>query len=117
MSHKHRPSPETRLVVQRGASFGFTEEMLCKLLNLSEKTLRKNYRSELSTGHLRATHAVASKLYELCMQGDRQSIMFWLSRRAGWVDAQPTVTVNASAQSGCVVKVPMAMSESEWNEL
>ncbi len=51
------------------------------------KTLRKHYRDELDTGHVKANAKVAENLYRKATGEGREAVVaaiFWLKTRAGW---------------------------------
>jgi hypothetical protein len=101
LSRKHRPSPETREIVERAVSLGLTEETINSILGLSDRTLRKYYKNQIANGQQRANLAIGRKLYDLCMNGDRSAIFFWLKCRAGWREqVAPSVNVSATATPG-----------------
>jgi hypothetical protein len=56
--------------------------------SISEPTLLKNFKNELTTGKLKANVKVAQTLYKKAIGGDTTSIIFWLKSQAGWKDTQ-----------------------------
>jgi len=51
------------------------------------KRLRKHYREELDTGHIKATAKVAESLFRKATTDGAQSVtaaIFWLKTRGGW---------------------------------
>jgi len=51
----HRPDPATRRQVEAMAAYGVPEADIARVLVIDAKTLRKHYREELDTGHVKAT--------------------------------------------------------------
>ena len=55
MTAKHRPSDESRKIVERAIGAGFTQPQVARLLGISDRSVRKHYKKELATGVLTAT--------------------------------------------------------------
>ncbi len=56
-------------------------------LGVDPKTLRKHYRDEFDTGHVKANSRIAESLYRKAMGDGPQSVtacIFWLKTRAQW---------------------------------
>jgi hypothetical protein len=65
-----------------------------------------------------ANLAVGRELYEMCMNGDRAAVLFWMRCRAGWRETDaPSVNVSATASAGIIIKVPMPIAADEWNRV
>jgi len=85
MSRKpHAPTETTRNQVSVLAGFGHREDEIALYLNIDPKTLRKYYRRELDTGHIRANSEMASTLFSQAKNGSTSAAIFWLKSRAGW---------------------------------
>jgi hypothetical protein len=59
MSRLHEPNETERRQVEAMAGFGVPEADIAKVLSIAPKTLRKHYRAELDTGHVKANTRVA----------------------------------------------------------
>ena len=57
------PSAEQRKQVETMAGYGIPEEDIGLVLDIDPKTLRKHFRAELDTGHVKANTRVAESLY------------------------------------------------------
>ena len=69
------------------AGYGIPEIDIARVLGIDPKTLRKYYREELDTGHVKANAKVAESLFRKAIGDDRQSVtaaIFWLKTRADW---------------------------------
>ena len=51
----HKPSLATRRQVEAMAAYGVPETNIARVLGVDPKTLRKHYREEFDTGHVKAT--------------------------------------------------------------
>src|SRR5215204_802295 len=83
----HKPEPGTRRQVEAMAGFGVPEADIAKVVKVDPKTLRKHYREELDTGHVKANAKVAENLFRKATGQGREAViaaMFWLKARAGW---------------------------------
>lgn len=69
------------------AAYGIPELDIARVLSIDAKTLRKHYRDELDTGHVKATAKVAESLYRKAIGDGHQSVaaaIFWLKTRGRW---------------------------------
>jgi hypothetical protein len=66
---------------------GLTQQNICGLLDIDEKTLRKHFRRELDSGAAEANLRVAQSLYNLATK-DRNvtACIWWTKARMGWKD-------------------------------
>ncbi len=83
----HLPEPSQRRQVEAMAGYGVPEADIARVLGIDPKTLRKHYREELDTGHIKANARVAESLFRKATGDGRQSVtaaIFWLKTRAGW---------------------------------
>ena len=77
------------------------ETDIARVLGIDPKTLRKYYREELDTGHVKANAKVAESLFRKATSDHRQSVtaaIFWLKTRAGWKETS-VHEVNAQART------------------
>ena len=81
---QHYPTDEQRAQVNALAGFGVQEAEIARYIGIDPKTLRRWYRDELDTGHIRANAAVAKSLYRQATEGNVAAAIFWLKARAGW---------------------------------
>ena len=75
------------------AAYGVPEKDIARVVGIDAKTLRKHYREELDTGHVKANTRVAEALYRKATGDGPQSVtaaIFWLKTRAGWKETQVT---------------------------
>ena len=66
---------------------GVPADKIARVLTIDPKTLRKHYRDELDTGHIKANSKVAENLYRKALGEGPQSVtaaIFWLKTRAQW---------------------------------
>ncbi len=67
------------------AGYGVPETDIARIIGIDPKTLRKHYRDELDTGHVKANAKVAENLYRKATGEGRESVtaaIFWLKTRA-----------------------------------
>jgi hypothetical protein len=84
----HEPTDKTRMTVDGMAGCGVREDEIALFLDIDPKTLRKHYRRELDTAHVRANTAVANRLYKHATGESVAAAIFWLKARAGWRETQ-----------------------------
>ena len=83
----HQPDPALRRQVEAMAGYGVPEIDIARIIGIDPKTLRKHYREELDTGHVKANAKVAENLYRKATGEGREAVtaaIFWLKTRAGW---------------------------------
>jgi hypothetical protein len=81
------PSQAQRQTVEAMAGCGVPEADIALVIGIAPKTLRKHFRQELDTGHIRASAKVAGNLYRIATGSGREAVtaaIFWLKVRAGW---------------------------------
>lgn len=83
----YKPTPEQRTQVDAMAGYGVPEVAIAKVLKIAPATLRKHFRDELDTAHIRANSAVAQSLFKKATGDGPQSAtaaIFWAKTRMGW---------------------------------
>jgi hypothetical protein len=83
----HEPDPAIRRQVEAMVGFGVPEADIAGVIGVDERTLRRCYREELSTAHVKANARVAENLYRKATGEGREAVIaaiFWLKTRAGW---------------------------------
>ena len=75
------------------AAYGVPESDIARVVGIGPKTLRKHYRDELDTGHIKANSRIAESLYRKALGDGPQSVtaaIFWLKTRARWKETNVT---------------------------
>ena len=83
----HRPDAFHRRQVEAMAGYGVPERDIARVLAVDAKTLRRHYREELDTGHIKATAKVAEFLFRKATTEGPQCVtaaIFWMKTRGGW---------------------------------
>ena len=83
----HKPDAVSRRQVEAMAGYGVPEADIARVVGIDAKTLRKHYRDELDTGHIKATAKVAEFLFRKATTEGPQAVtaaIFWMKSRAGW---------------------------------
>src|SRR3954462_618336 len=81
------PSQSQRQMVEAMAGCGVPEADIAVVIGIAPKTLRKHFREELDTGHIKANAKGAGTLYRIATGSGREAVtaaIFWLKVRAGW---------------------------------
>jgi len=110
----HEPSDKARADVQALAGFGVREDEIAMYIGIDPKTLRKHYRAELDTGHIKANAAVARSLYKQATEGNTAAAIFWMKARAGWRER-----IAITGESGGPIETvnrPSEMTDAELND-
>lgn len=88
LNNEHIPTEVTRGQVDAMAGVGVRHDEIAKYLDIDPKTLRKHYRRELDTAHIRANAAVANRLFKRATTDSVAAGIFWLKAQAGWRETQ-----------------------------
>jgi hypothetical protein len=111
----HQPDPVTRRQVEAMAAYGIPETDIATVVEIDPKSLRRHYRRELSTGHIKANTKVAENLYRKATGEGREAItaaIFWLKTRARWKE---TTVQESEVTHRYVVRLPTPCRDvDEW---
>jgi hypothetical protein len=114
----HQPDPVTRRQIEAMAAYGIPEADIATVIEIDPKTLRRHYRRELDTGHIKANTKVAENLYRKATGDGRESVVaaiFWLKTRARWKE---TTVQETEVTHRYVVRAPMPCRDvDEWMRL
>lgn len=104
---QHKPTAETRQIVQLHAMVGTPQETIADVLDIDAKTLRKYYRQELDLALAKANASIGGALFNKAKNGDTSAMIFWLKTRAGFKEKQEGATDDvASALRDIAGKLP-----------
>ena len=87
------------------AAYGIPETDIATVVEIDPKTLRRHYRKELDTGHIKANTKVAESLFRKAMGDGPQSVtacIFWLKTRAHWKE---TTVQEHVGNAGPIMKI------------
>ena len=85
---KHEPTEKNRKQVSSMSMAGIDQEIISSIIEVDAKTLRKYYRKELDHATAKVVTSVAGKLFEQCMGGNIQAMIFLLKTRGRWKETQ-----------------------------
>jgi len=85
---QHKPSNESRQLVQLHATIGTQQHLIADILGVDAKTLRKHYREELDQSMAQANAQIGGALFNKAKNGDTAAMIFWMKTRAGWRETQ-----------------------------
>lgn len=90
---RHIPTDEQRKQVEAMAAYGIPELDIARVIGIDRSVLRKHYRDELETAHVKANTRVADNLFKIATGTGREAVtaaIFWLKVRAGWSEYAPS---------------------------
>jgi hypothetical protein len=86
----HEPDARTRTQVKLLSAMGISQEEIAVVMQITRPTLRRHYRSELTTGHIEANAKVAGQIFKMATDSAKPNVaaaIFWLKCQAGWREA------------------------------
>ena len=105
MTAEYVPTDAQRALVESAAAFGLTQADIAEQLKIDEKTLRKHFRDELSSGKFKVdmTAGNVKKVWLLARRGSLEATMsYYLVER---IKAQPNIEMltrsEVTALEGC----------------
>ena len=115
MTSLHEPDLATRRQVEALAAYGIPEDDIAMVIDIDPDSLRRHYRQELATGHIKANSKVAENLFRKATGDGREAVtaaIFWLKTRARWKE---TVVHEADVTHRYVVRLPRPEElASDW---
>ena len=99
---EHKPTEKDHKTVETMVAVGIPVADICKVIGITEKTLRKHYKEELNTAVAKANSQVGKRLFQKCMEGDTPSLIWWTKTRMRWKE---TKVVEGSSEAPPVFKV------------
>jgi len=82
---KYRPIDDDYSKVEEMVCIGLDQHTIAKIMGISNRTLTKYYKHNLSIGREKRTARVAGVAYEMAISGESPSMTtFWLKTQAGW---------------------------------
>jgi hypothetical protein len=103
-------------MVEAMAGCGVPEADIAVVIGIAPKTLRKHFREELDTGHIKASAKVDGNLYRIATGSGREAVtaaIFWLKVRAGWREP-PGARVSDGKEGGTATR---RTYWGRWNSL
>ena len=88
MTHQHKPTKETKRLVETSSGLGLPHEQIGALIGIDDKTLRKHYREELDVGKAKASAKVAQTLFNKALSGDTTAMIWWSKAQMRWAEVQ-----------------------------
>ena len=89
MLPKHSPTKEQLASVESWSGVGLSQGQMAALLEIDEKTLRKNYRKQLDQGKAKACASVGKTLFQKAQGGDTTAMIWWTKAQMGWSEKKP----------------------------
>jgi len=114
------PSASQRQMVEAMAGCGIPETDIATVIDIAPKTLRKHFRTELDTGHIKANAKVAGNLFRIATGSGREAVtaaIFWLKTRAGWYDPLPERRYPIGRKEAQQLAAENAARGTSWEDL
>lgn len=111
------PTQKDREQVKMLAGMGVPDYDICKVVGVSEPTMRKHFFAELETGHILANAQVAQTLFKMATDKEKPNVtacIFWLKTRGRWAEAQSDETGKKQQRDN---DAKTSHKGTEWAEL
>lgn len=113
----HVKTEENSKLVEVLAACGAPKAEIGRVLGVSEDTIERRYQDEYLSGAERCHAKVKSKLFDLCMDGDKAAVFFWLKTRCGWRETQHIQMTDERIVPALVDLLPKFLSPETAAEL
>src|SRR3954453_10043280 len=114
------PTQAQRQMVEAMAGCGVPEADIAVVIGIAPKTLRKHFRDELDTGHIKANAKVVGNLYRIATGSGREAVtaaIFWLKVRAGWREPLQPRQYPLGRKEARQLAASTGAIGTEWEEL
>jgi hypothetical protein len=91
----HQPNDSTREYVQRMSHIGLPQHHIARVLDISERTLRRHYKPEIDAGKLQGDEELAGWCWDDARNGDRTMRIFLAKVRLGYSTTERHELANA----------------------
>ena len=99
MTAEYVPTDAKRALVESASAFGITQAEIATQLKISEPTLRKHFRDELSSGKFKVDMTAGKTVAELMKSRDERvrldAAKYWTARRMGWKETSAVGSYSA----------------------
>ena len=85
---RYQSTDQQRAMVTSLSAAGVDQERIASQLQITAKTLRRAFRSELDNSKTQVTAVAQSKLFAAISNGEAWAICFWLKCREKWQEVQ-----------------------------
>lgn len=89
----HKPTPTLRRQVSLLAALGHPQDVIARVVEISEATLQRYYKRELSEPLPKLVAKVAGRLVEKALKGDTTSQIFFLKTKGRFRENDPAQIV------------------------
>lgn len=86
---RHKPTPETRKLVESLAGYGVPHEQIGYLVGdgITHETLVKHYATDLERGKAKANAKIGQSLFQKAVSGDTAAMIWWTKSQMKWKGA------------------------------
>src|SRR6185436_19786451 len=115
-----QPTQSQSQMVEAMAGCGIPQTDIAAVVGIAAKTLRKHFRAELDTGHIKANAKVAGNLYRIATGNGREAVtaaIFWLKVRARWCDPVPARQYPLGRKEARQIAASRGAIGTEWEDL
>jgi hypothetical protein len=111
------PSVEQRRSVKAMAGLGLRHQDIALVLEISEKTLRKHFRSELTRGAIEANAKVLQTLYGMATSGENTAAtIFYAKTRCGLRERVPQADSHWTSPPQIIIRTDRDQQKSSDGE-
>ena len=94
---------------------GINQENICKVLQITRRTLAKHFKEEIETAGAKANTKIAQSLYQKALQGDTTALIWWTKTRMRWSAYKPPEEQPANQPQQTVLVVPGMIDADSWS--
>ena len=92
-----KPTKQERILVEKLAGIGLPQTDIALLIRdgINFKTLTKHFEFELKRGKAKANEKIATKLFEMAMEGNTAAAIFWTKSQMKWSERHEVAHMGA----------------------
>ena len=102
---RFKPTDEDRVFVERSIMVGTKIGVISKCLNITDETLRKHFKYEITTARERLKNSAVQVMLESLEDGSLDAAKFVLGRAAGWTEKTAVDNTSSDGSMQPVTKI------------
>ena len=113
----HIPNDISRKMVSNLVKYlSMTQVQIAEVVGIDVKTLRKHYKTELTTAHIDQTINLARNAYVMALEGNVPMTIFLLKTRAGYIEPKTIMESEDTEEQTKIDKIEVTLAQAPNNK-